>query len=146
MRREANVAKKLKEHEEMEKRRREKIAERILKTNEARETMMLELEKEVGEDTATFRKEREPSPKLEAPPDFIPQMKPKTEKRPEAAVAKSVDITSGTGLLQNKLASIVDNPYATGQASTRVVNENKDVKVASQLRGQATMIDVNNKS
>ena len=38
------MAKKIKEHEEMEARRREKINERIHKTNAARDTIMLELE------------------------------------------------------------------------------------------------------
>ena len=66
----------------------------------------------------------EQSPRLEAD-DYLGTMNLIPGRRPELpTVAKSVDITSGVGLLQNKLSSVVENPYATGHASTRVMVEN----------------------
>ena len=88
----------------MEARRREKIAERIAKTNQARETLMLELEKEEEVNSSKGGGDQsdragEQSPRLEAG-DYLGTMNIMPGKRPELpTVAKSVDITSGAGLL-----------------------------------------------
>ena len=65
----------------------------------------------------------EQSPRLEAD-DYFGTMNLLPGRRPELpTVAKSVDITSGVGLIQNKLSNAVENPYATGHASTRIMAE-----------------------
>ena len=57
-----------------------------------------------------------------------PQMVAKDENKSRVsaldAVTRSVVVETGEGLLHNKLANIVENPYATGQASVNQVNTN----------------------